>query len=61
MDDEVRLVIEDNGNGFDISLVPPDHFGLQIMRERADAIGAQFSIYSELSEGTQISVTWQEN
>jgi len=61
MDEQVRLVIADNGNGFDMHAVTPDHFGLKIMRERAEAIAAQFSIYSEINEGTQVSVTWQEN
>lgn len=60
MGEQVRLVVADNGSGFDTSSVLLDHFGLQIMRERADSIGAQFSIYSEVDEGTQISVTWQE-
>ncbi len=59
LDDPVRLVVADNGFGFDMSAVPPDHFGLQIMRERADLIGATISIYGEPNEGTQISVTWQ--
>ena len=30
------------------------------MRERAEAIGATYSLYSEPGEGTQISVTWEE-
>jgi len=60
MNNQVRLVIADNGFGFDMSAVPPDHFGLRIMRERAEAIGAQFSIQSESNDGTQISVIWQE-
>ena len=60
MSEQVRLAVEDNGYGFEMSAVPADHFGLKIMRERADSIGAQISIYSELNEGTQISATWQE-
>ncbi len=59
LENPVRLVVADNGFGFDLTQVPPDHFGLQIMRERADLIGAHISIYSEPNEGTQISVTWQ--
>ncbi|MFZ6030649.1 MAG: PAS domain S-box protein [Chloroflexota bacterium] len=54
----VRLTVVDNGIGFDPSRVTVDHLGLQIMRERAEAIGAKFSIYSEPGEGTQISVVW---
>ena len=60
MGEQVRLVVADNGFGFEMSQVPADHFGLKIMRERADSIGAAFSIHSEPNEGTQISVTWQE-
>jgi signal transduction histidine kinase len=55
-----HLSIEDNGCGFDPARVPPDHLGLKIMCERANAIGAKISVYSEPGEGTQISVTWKE-
>jgi len=57
---DVRLSVADNGCGFDPAMVPPDHLGLKIMRERADVIGANLSIYSEPGEGTQISVIWKE-
>jgi two-component system nitrate/nitrite sensor histidine kinase NarX len=59
MGDTVRLTVADNGVGFDPSTVTADHLGLKIMRERAEAIGAKFSVYSEPGEGTQISVIWQ--
>ena len=55
----VRLMIVDDGCGFDLTGVTPDHLGLKIMCERADSIGARCSIYSRHGEGTQISVTWQ--
>jgi PAS domain S-box-containing protein len=55
----VRLTVADNGAGFDPSIVTADHLGLKIMRERAEAIGAKLTIYSEPGEGTQISVVWQ--
>ena len=55
----VRLTVADNGVGFDPSTVTADHLGLKIMRERAEAIGAKLSIYSEIGEGSQISVIWQ--
>jgi signal transduction histidine kinase len=57
-DESVRLTVADNGTGFDPSTVTADHLGLKIMRERAEAIGAKLSIYSEPGEGTQISVIW---
>lgn len=56
----VRLTVADNGTGFDPDAVSADHLGLRIMRERAEAIGARFSIYSEPGEGTQVSVVWQQ-
>jgi PAS domain S-box-containing protein len=58
MCDSVRLTIADNGTGFDVGTVTADHLGLRIMRERAEAIGAKFNLYSEPGEGTQISVVW---
>lgn len=54
----VRLIVADNGAGFDPGAVSADHLGLRIMRERAEAIGARLSVYSEPGEGTQISVLW---
>jgi PAS domain S-box-containing protein len=59
--EQVRLTVVDNGIGFDPSKVTVDHLGLQIMRERAEAIGAKFSIYSEPGEGTQISILWERD
>jgi signal transduction histidine kinase len=56
----IRLTIADNGKGFDPSIVTADHLGVKIMRERAEAIGARFTIFSEPGEGTQVSVLWQE-
>jgi len=60
LDDMARLSIVDNGVGFDPASVPPNHLGTKIMRERAEVIGATYSLYSEPGEGTQISVTWEE-
>jgi len=59
LENPVRLTIEDDGVGFDPGLVTADHLGLKIMRERAESIGAKFSIYSEPGEGTQITFIWQ--
>jgi PAS domain S-box-containing protein len=59
MEDSVRLVIVDDGSGFDPTTISPDHLGLKIMCERAESIGANCSIYSQPGEGTQISVKWQ--
>ncbi|MBL7200563.1 MAG: GAF domain-containing protein [Anaerolineae bacterium] len=54
----VELCIRDDGLGFDPDLVSPDHLGLGIIRERAQAIGAKLSIESAPGAGTQIVVVW---
>ena len=51
----------DNGIGFDMSTSKPTSLGMRIMRERAEAIAADFEITSMLGSGTCVSVTWNEN
>jgi len=58
-DDAVRLKIRDDGDGFAPpsdwhALAEEDHYGLLGMRERAEAIGAEFDIDSAPGEGTRI-------
>ena len=55
----VELTIGDDGRGFDPTQVPPDHFGLRNMRERAQAIGAELNVTSKPGHGTQIQVVWE--
>jgi nitrate/nitrite-specific signal transduction histidine kinase len=57
--ERVELRVIDDGHGFDADQVSPDHLGLAIMRERAEAIGATLTIESQLGHGTQVIVTWQ--
>jgi signal transduction histidine kinase len=57
----VLLAIIDNGRGFDVSQAPHHRLGLGIMQERADAIGASLSIDSQLGEGTQVTVLWEQS
>jgi signal transduction histidine kinase len=56
----LRLSISDNGCGFDVNDVPPGHFGLGIMRERAAAIDADFQLESQPGKGTRVTVDWRE-
>jgi signal transduction histidine kinase len=55
---KVELVISDDGRGFDPDDAPPEHMGLGIMRERAEAVGAQLGIVSQPGRGTQVTVVW---
>jgi signal transduction histidine kinase/ligand-binding sensor domain-containing protein len=57
--ERVELVIQDDGRGFDPDDTPPDRLGMGIMRERAQAIGADLTIESELGRGTVVRVVWK--
>jgi signal transduction histidine kinase len=56
-DGGVRLVVTDDGSGFDPQHVRPGGFGLQSMAERADALGGRFRVSSCPGEGTVVEVT----
>jgi signal transduction histidine kinase len=55
----VCLVVRDNGRGFDMQAVPFDHLGLEIMRERAQAVGAELVVESQPGQGTQVTALWR--
>jgi signal transduction histidine kinase len=53
--DHIALLVADDGRGFRPEAVDPDqHFGLEIMRERAILAGGTVEITSRPAEGTQI-------
>lgn len=54
----VELRITDDGVGFDPDGVPADHFGLRIIRERAESIDAALRITSRPGQGTEIACIW---
>jgi signal transduction histidine kinase len=54
----VELCIRDDGRGFELEAISPEHLGLSIMRERAESIGARLSIESQYGCGTDVVVVW---
>jgi signal transduction histidine kinase len=54
---QLVILIADDGRGFDPAKPRPGHFGLQSMRERAAAVGAEFALFSGVGRGTQVRVT----
>ena len=62
--DEVQVIIEDDGCGFDATgqISKPagerttDHFGLAIMRERAESVGGRLEVRSAPGEGARVIV-----
>jgi signal transduction histidine kinase len=56
--DQLRLVIEDDGCGFDgQGRGPSSGFGLLSMEERAESVGAHLNIDSSPGNGTRVEVT----
>ena len=59
--ESLSLEIEDNGRGFDLENIPSNHLGLNIMRERAEAIGAKLEIGAKKGKYTRIKATWDRS
>ncbi len=58
-DTDLELTIRDNGIGFDTTSNQQHRgWGLQGMSERADQIGAQFTLESSPGSGTTVTVNW---
>jgi signal transduction histidine kinase len=55
---QMNLLIKDDGLGFDLASITPDHLGIAIMRERANSIGADLKIESQVGQGTNVELTW---
>jgi signal transduction histidine kinase len=53
---DVRLLVSDDGRGFDPHAARPGHFGLALMREQALAIGADLELVSSSGRGTQVRI-----
>ena len=50
--DRVKLIIQDNGRGFELSKIVPESLGINIMRERAETINATLNIASDPGHGS---------
>jgi len=61
LDKSLRFEVCDNGIGFDMAASKPTSLGMRIMRERAEAIGAEFHVSSTPGSGTCVEVIWNSN
>ena len=57
-DGAVELEVGDNGRGFDPARIGSEQFGLRIMRERAETVGAGLTIRSTSRGGTVVRTEW---
>jgi signal transduction histidine kinase len=58
-DTAIELSIRDDGQGFDPERSTSGHYGLSMMHERAEAVGAQLSITSQPGHGTELIIRWR--
>ncbi len=55
----VEMRIRDNGRGFHLDgAITPGHYGLGMMRERAEAVGAALIVTSQPDQGTEVTLRW---
>lgn len=52
------FTIEDNGEGMASDIPPEGHYGLTIMRERAQRIGAEIKVDSAAGRGTRVRLSF---
>jgi PAS domain S-box-containing protein len=57
----IELHIRDDGLGFNPEQTMAGHYGLGMMRERAEAAGAQLSVISQPGHGTELTMRWMNN
>jgi PAS domain S-box-containing protein len=54
---DVRIVVQDNGTGFDPATIGDDRFGIEGIRQRAWLLGGEPLIASSPGHGTTVTVT----
>jgi PAS domain S-box-containing protein len=58
--DGAQLTVHDDGCGFDPSAISAGHFGLGIMRERVESIGAHLALETGPTRGTRLYIAWAD-
>jgi two-component system sensor histidine kinase DegS len=57
-DDQVKLIVEDNGKGFDPEIISQEEsLGLRLIKERVELLGGVFSVDSTLGNGARVMLT----
>ena len=53
-----ELRIHDDGQGFDIDQKVSGHYGLKMMEERTEGVGARLTVTSQPGHGTELTIRW---
>ncbi len=56
-DNTVRVIVQDDGIGFDPDAVPDERFGIEGIRQRARLLGGEPQIISGVDRGTTVTVS----
>jgi signal transduction histidine kinase len=59
-DAALELRIRDDGRGFDPEQATSGHYGLSMMHERAEGVGALLLITSQPGHGTELTFRWSK-
>jgi len=57
---QLRVLVRDDGRGIDLAVATSGregHFGLSVMRERAERIGGRITVASRMTAGTEVDLT----
>lgn len=57
-DDQVRMIVYDNGCGIPPQAGRANHYGLVIMRDRAQSLGAEYAVRLRETGGTEVVVSF---
>lgn len=52
----IYLKLQDNGKGFDLTQKKKTSYGLKTMQERCEVIGGEFTITTQINQGTNIDI-----
>jgi two-component system nitrate/nitrite sensor histidine kinase NarX len=58
MSHQVNVLVADNGKGFDPKLIPPNHYGMSIMRDRAQSLAGEININCPKTGGTEVRLSF---
>lgn len=56
--EKIKMLLKDDGLGFNMKNVLPSNLGLNIMKKRAEKIGASLQISSQPDRGTEVLLEW---
>lgn len=55
-DTHVKIVVDDNGKGFDVAIVEErSNMGIKLIRERAEMVGGYMEVDSVIGQGTRVT------